>query len=71
MKTKKMSLKEIQGVLSRAEMKKIMAGSGGGGCSDGNCQGLDCPCNSIEHLNCCNGLVCASYSCQEPTMPQE
>ena len=28
MKTKKMSLANIQGKLSRAEMKKIMAGSG-------------------------------------------
>ena len=34
MKQKKMSLANIQGKLSRAEMKKIMAGSGAVGCSD-------------------------------------
>jgi hypothetical protein len=33
MKTKKMSLANIRGKLSRAEMKKIVAGSGGDGCS--------------------------------------
>lgn len=46
MKTSKMSLANIQGKLSRAEMKNIMAGSGGDGvaCTDnsqctpyGNC----------------------------------
>ena len=32
MKTKKMSLANVQGKLSRVEMKNIMAGSEGGGC---------------------------------------
>lgn len=32
MKTKKLSFKEISGVMSRSEMKKIMAGSGTGAC---------------------------------------
>ena len=38
MKTKKMSFKNIKDVLSREEMKKIMAGSGGGGAC-GTCTG--------------------------------
>jgi len=33
METKKMSLANIQGKLSRAEMKNIMAGSGSGTCT--------------------------------------
>ena len=48
MKTTKMSLANIQGKLSRAEMKNIMAGSGSGTCGSG--------CN----LSCsvaCNGRV--------------
>ncbi len=36
MQTKKMSLANIQGKLSRAEMKNIMAGSGSG-CRSGSC----------------------------------
>ena len=41
MQTTKMSLANIQGKLSRAEMKNIMAGSGGGtGCGTGiSCSG--------------------------------
>ena len=35
MKTQKMSLANIQGKLSRAEMKNIMAGSGGANCPIG------------------------------------
>lgn len=42
MKTEKLNLKSIKNVLSRAEMKKIMAGSGGGGTG-----GTDsCPVNT-------------------------
>jgi len=59
---KKMSLANIQGKLSRAEMKNIMAGSGG-------CQDLGQKCDSIYHVNCCTGYVCASYTCQKPTAP--
>lgn len=40
METKKMSLANIQGKLSRAEMKNIMAGSGSGG--SGLCSAKDC-----------------------------
>jgi hypothetical protein len=41
MKTTKMSLATIQGKLSRAEMKKIMAGSGGAFCKNKSCSGQD------------------------------
>jgi len=41
MKTQKMSLANIQGKLSRAEMKNIMAGSGGGSCGGGTCSVYD------------------------------
>ena len=37
MQTQKMSLANIQGKLSRSEMKNIMAGSGGGTCRSGAC----------------------------------
>ncbi len=39
MKTIKMSLANIEGKLSRKEMKGIMAGSGGGGGYCGTCYG--------------------------------
>lgn len=46
MKTTKMSLANIKEKLSRAEMKKIMAGSSvesyGTCCKDGDCGGLGC-----------------------------
>ena len=42
MKTQKMSLANIQGKLSRSEMKNIMAGSGGSGnCSYSSCTVYD------------------------------
>ncbi len=62
MQTKKMSLANIKGKLSRAEMKNIMAGSGGG-----SCQAEGEACNSVVHVNCCTLLVCASKTCQVPT----
>lgn len=65
MKTRKMSIANIQGKLSRAEMKNVMAGSG-----VDNCQHQGQGCSSIYHVNCCTGLVCASKTCQEPTAPQ-
>lgn len=37
MKTEKMSIANIQGKLSRTEMKKIMAGSGSSDCSASSC----------------------------------
>ena len=42
MKTEKMSFKNIKDVLSRDEMKKIMAGSGGGS-GDNSCDSYTCP----------------------------
>ena len=61
MPTKKMSLANMQGKLSRAEMKKIMAGSGVISCGEGCSSGTDCHLNSscpkcISH----NG---GSYQC--------
>lgn len=60
MKMQKLSLKGVKNVLSRAEMKNIMAGSGGGGCrSWGN------PCNVGETgmgSLCCPGVACVPYA---------
>lgn len=72
MKKEKLSLANVKSVLSRTELKKIMAGSGGSGylpCQNVNnyCQGpvLD------PTFVCCSGLVCAlavtglyKYTCQ-------
>ena len=58
MKTKKMSLANIQGKLSRAEMKNIMAGSGGsGGCcgSDRDCGGNATFCDNAYSCDCGHG----------------
>jgi hypothetical protein len=43
MQTKKMSLANVQGKMSRSEMKGIMAGSSSAGCDLYNCGG--CPSN--------------------------
>ncbi len=51
MKTKKMSLKNIKDVLSRDEMKRILAGSGIGGGS----WGLSCSASP----NCCSQKSCS------------
>lgn len=42
MKTTKMSLANLQGKMSRAEMKRIMAGSGDDGGRCGDCTGQAC-----------------------------
>lgn len=52
MLTVKMSLANMQGKLSRAEMKNIMAGSGGGECLDE--YSVDCSSTAV----CCSGLSC-------------
>jgi len=39
MKTEKLSRDTVKKVLSRSEMKKIMAGSGGGACGGNQCAG--------------------------------
>ena len=60
MKTKKMSLTDMQGKLSRTEMKEIMAGSGadcggtstcvpGQPCDDGTCRAI----NYYPAIYCC------------------
>jgi hypothetical protein len=56
MKTQKMSLTNIQGKLSRTEMKNIMAGSALGEC-------LNNPnyCRDVLHFGCCNAK--AGYRC--------
>lgn len=51
MKTKKMSLANIQGKLSRAEMKNIMAGSGTSNCNSD-------PCGSALSTICGEGCYC-------------
>jgi hypothetical protein len=63
MKTLKMSLENIQGKLSRIEMRNIMAGSGDN-CNDicakgsGQCAGGDCP-YCLEVPNWVGTYVCA------------
>jgi len=63
MQTQKMSLANIQGKLSRAEMKNIMAGGGeslGCGCgSDADCGAganycsKSLTCDGCDHSGCC------------------
>jgi len=50
MKIEKLSLNGIKNVLSRAELKKIMAGSGGGGpgCENGGWEIPCCTCYTSE-----------------------
>ena len=61
---KKMSLKSIEGVLSRDEMSKIMAGSSGGYCGQcfisGSSGGSSAACTRNEVMGCwCpNGAPC-------------
>lgn len=51
MKKEKLSLGSIKNVLSRAEMKKIMAGSG-------NCNLRGGACGPYTQAVCCSGLQC-------------
>lgn len=53
METKKMSLANITGKLSRAEMKNIMAGSGSDGCL------VQCP--SGPRIQTCSGGACGQF----------
>ena len=55
MKTQKMSLANMQGKLSRAEMKNIMAGSGVSGCG-----GYLTTCDSMR--KCCDHWKCSRTS---------
>ena len=56
MQTKKMSLANIKGALSRAEMKKIMAGSGAG-CGDDQDY---CGTSGGVAYKCCSTFKCKS-----------
>lgn len=58
MKTKKMSLANIKGKLSRAEMKNIMAGSGGGGGAVCNCFSPMCGERNGYKVTCYSPTVC-------------
>lgn len=61
MKRQKMSLDNIQGKLSRAEMKNIMAGTG-------SCQEKNQRCSTALTLNCCSGLTCTTEGCKVPNV---
>jgi hypothetical protein len=57
MKQGKLSLKSVENVLSRAELKKIMAGSGTAPCA---WLGNACVQNDpTAPFQCCSGLFCA------------
>lgn len=60
MKTKKMSLANIHGKLSRAEMKNIMAGSECGGVICNSCT-TDADCAYKAGLYCGSTLACPQY----------
>jgi hypothetical protein len=75
MKTEKLSLKSIKNVLSRAELKKIMAGSGGGcnTCVSPNecCECLDNHGNPTgTYVSYCSGGLSCAIQCEE-LMPGE
>jgi hypothetical protein len=57
MKTTKMSLASMQGKLSRAEMKNIMAGSGGANCSDSCTSDSDCNGSDNSCHHCATGSI--------------
>ncbi|MDP9047329.1 MAG: hypothetical protein M3N14_04280 [Bacteroidota bacterium] len=61
MRTEKLSLKSIKNVLSRAEMKKIMAGSGPGGGPPGGGGGGGCVSAGNFCWLCCPGASCIDY----------
>jgi hypothetical protein len=65
MKIERLSLQGIKNVLSRAELKKIMAGSGTGGCTN---MGLAIPC-----CQCATGIECCPwvYVPNSPPIPYE
>jgi len=52
MKLLKMSLENIQGKMSRMEMRNIMAGSGSSDCS------IPCTCNGVSYGNVCSSEEC-------------
>lgn len=58
MKTEKLNLKSIKNVLSRAEMKKVMAGSGGSGPCTPRLQTCAYRGQDMNFPPCCSGLTC-------------
>jgi hypothetical protein len=54
MQKEKLSLKGIKNVLTRGELKKIMAGGSGGTCNEGS------PCGPGVPVVCCS--FCAPYA---------
>jgi hypothetical protein len=72
METERLSLKSIKNVLSRAEMKKIMAGSGGG-C--GTCNDISvvcCSCYTGQYPSSPYFIYCGGHTCSafcESTIP--
>ena len=63
METKKMNLANIQGKLSRAEMKNIMAGSGGGCTTDSFCNSYQSACWKAGYSGLARYLGGGWYSC--------
>jgi len=74
MKIEKLSLRNVKNVLSRAELKQIMAGSGGGGGGgggtppttgggSGGCVTTGGYCNNAG-LYCCSGWYCSGVGSQ-------
>ena len=55
MKTEKSNLKSIKNVMSRDEMRKIMAGSGTG---PGRCAEGGEVCGGPTGIDCCGPLLC-------------
>ena len=60
---KKVSFDELENTLTRTEMKKIMAGSGG-------CSSPGQRCSTPAGQYCCNSseYVCANHTCQRRTI---
>ena len=58
MQTKKMSLANIQGKLSRTEMKNIMAGTGGQGCLSQYSYSCSTTGGGNASDHCCGGYKC-------------
>jgi len=66
MKKEKLNLKGIRNVLSRNELKEIMAGSGGGGgaCDERPCMGTvyicyDVMCVGARRISCSHSGICS------------
>ncbi len=63
METKKISLANLQGKLSRAEMKNIMAGSGGAVDCTGECNLSQAACEKTNFKACSTGSGIYDWKC--------